>query len=51
MITFQYEDNSTTVTVTTEGSYIHDVKEDFRKFLLAVGFHPDNVKEVLGDAP
>ena len=51
MFTFKYEDNGTTVTVTTDCGYIHDVKEDFRKFLLAVGFHPDNVKEVLGDAP
>lgn len=32
-----------------EGQHISVYVENFRTFLLAVGFHPDNVKEHLGE--
>lgn len=51
MFTFKYEGSHTTVIVTTKNVFIHEIADDLRKFLLAVGFHPDDVKEVLGDAP
>jgi hypothetical protein len=51
MFTFHYKDTTTTVTVSTEATYIHDVVEDFRKFLLAVGFQPETVNEVIPNDP
>lgn len=37
------------VRVETPQDEIGDVVEAFRVFLLAMGFHPNNVKEVLGE--
>jgi hypothetical protein len=51
MFTFKFEEQTITVTITTNETMIHDVVDEFRRFLLACGYHPDNVKGALPDAP
>jgi Tat protein secretion system quality control protein TatD with DNase activity len=46
----QYDKNSPLIEVTLHSdSGIEEVIESFKQFLIAVGFHPNTVKEAFGD--
>lgn len=47
MITFTCKYGMVEITVKTEHEQIDDVINDFRCFLLAVGYHPDTVQDTL----
>lgn len=45
---FKHKRGSSTITVRSSHEEIGDVVEEFKTFLLAVGFHPDSVEQHLG---
>jgi len=47
-VTFKYESSTESIEVTlTNLDYISDYIDNFKSFLLAVGFQPETVKEYL----
>ena len=51
MYTFIANHDNYKITVTTEAYTASELVEAFRAFMLASGFHPNTVAEVLPDAP
>jgi hypothetical protein len=51
MIKFTYSDDHIHVSHESKSVLAVDLVDDFRRFLLAVGFQPETVAEVLPDAP
>ena len=48
-ISFEYTSAQTTVTVETKSVTIHEVMEDFKMFLLAIGFHHKSVSAAFNE--
>jgi len=49
VIKFEYNDGKSAVTTTSDADHLEAVLEDFKAFLLHVGYHYENVENIIYD--
>ena len=44
-----YEDEYSKITIESDSVLIHDVMQEIKRLLIAVGFQPENIREYIED--